>query len=215
MRQPFRSDEVFSALSHLAGAIAAVFGLIVLAGVTRTRLHLNVASQVYGLSLVVSLGASTAYHSFKVQDEDTSWLRKLDHAAIFWLIAGTYTPVCIVYLDGGWRIGILAAQWGVALAGTLIKLVRVQAPRWTTVSLYLAMGWMALIPLPRLLDAMPLSALLLMVGGGVAYSVGALVYALKRPDPWPGIFGFHDIFHVFVLLGAGLHYALVYRAVAG
>lgn len=202
----------FSAFSHFAGAIAALIGLGPLLAITNGRVPLLVVGAVFVGSVVIAFGASTLYHLLNHEEDGNGLLRRLDHAAIFVLIAGTYTPVAYVFLDGAWRWSVIGVQWGVALAGITLKLVRADLPRALTVSLYLAMGWFALVPLKILWQTMPQGALLAMFGGGIAYTIGAIIYALKRPDPLPRSVGFHGLFHLFTLAGAGLHYALVYIA---
>jgi hemolysin III len=131
------------------------------------------------------------------------------------MIAGTYTPICYIYLDGWWRWGIIGAQWLLVILGLVFKLVYIHGPRWLTTVIYILMGWMLLIPLNQLLASMPLNSLLLLLGGGVAYTLGAVFYAIKKPNPVPGVFGFHEIFHLLVIAGAASHYLVVYYAITG
>ncbi len=202
--------NLFSSISHLVGALAAGLGLAPLLRLAAGRAPLLFVGKVYVASVVLAFGASAIYHWFDREDEGNGLLRRIDHAAIFVLIAGTYTPVAFVFLDGGWRWSVLGVQWGVAILGMALKLVRADLPRAFTVGLYLAMGWFALVPLRPLLHTMPASAFVLMLAGGVAYTIGALIYAVRRPSPLPGLVDFHGLFHLFTLAGAGLHYALVY-----
>ncbi len=147
------------------------------------------------------------------EDERNPW-RRLDHIAIFFMIAGTYTPICYIYLDGWWRWGIIGAQWLLVILGLVFKLVYIHGPRWLTTVIYVLMGWMLLIPLNQLLVTMPLNSLLLLLGGGVAYTLGAVFYAIKKPNPVPGVFGFHEIFHLLVIAGAALHYLVIFYAIS-
>lgn len=172
------------------------------------------ASVIYGVSAVFLFGASALYHAQKVEEGGTSIWRKLDHLAIFFMIAGSYTPICWVYLQGGWRWSILGVQWGMALLGTVFKLFVIRTPRYVTVGIYLIMGWVVVIPMHRLYCTMDPATLGLFVWGGVAYTVGAVTYATKRPDPQPGVFGFHEIWHLWVLVAAFLHLAAIYRTVS-
>ncbi len=179
--------------------------------ITFERWPLFICGLVYGLAAVSLFVSSALYHARKKQDNQLNLWRKLDHIAIFIMIAGSYTPVAYVYLAGAWRWSMIILPWLLALAGVFLKIFYLKAPRMMSTALYLGMGWLAVIPMPQLWRAMPLQAFVLLGLGGVAYSVGALVYALKRPNPVPGFFGFHEIFHLFVLLGAALHYALILR----
>jgi hemolysin III len=134
--------------------------------------------------------------------------------SIFVLIAGTYTPFCLLALDGGWRWGLLGLVWGLALCGVLLKALWMGAPRWLSVALYLGMGWVAVIAAPALVRAVPPDGITWVLAGGVVYSAGALVYGLKRPNPIPGVFGFHEVWHVFVLAGSVCHFWAVLHYVA-
>lgn len=209
-----RQDK-FSTYSHLGGAVAAAAGTLTLLFMARHSLSLIIVSAVYGLSAVFMLLSSTLYHAFKTGENQTNFLRKMDHFAIFCMIAGTYTPLCFIYLEGGMKWGIIGAQWALVLAGFFLKIFYIKAPRLFTTIIYLLMGWMAIIPLQQLLQTMSGTSLLLLLLGGIAYSIGAIIYILKKPNPLPGFFGFHEIFHIYILLGALLHYLVVFRAVAG
>jgi len=206
--------DTFSSLSHLAGVVAVLFGLPPLLAAARGDPWLALVGSVFVAAVVIAFGASALYHLLDHEEDGNGFLRRLDHAAIFVLIAGTYTPIAFAFLEGGWRWSVLGVQWGVALLGISIKLFRANLPRVVTVTLYLAMGWFALVPLKILWRTMPTSGLYLMFAGGVAYTIGAIIYARKRPDPLPTTVGFHGLFHLFTLAGAGFHYALVYLALA-
>lgn len=209
-----RQDK-FSTYSHLGGAIAAAVGLLALLWVARHSLSLIIISVIYGLSAVFMLLSSTLYHAHKTGENQTNLLRKMDHIAIFVMIAGTYTPLCFIYLDGAMKWGIIGAQWALVIAGFFLKIFYIKAPRLFTTMIYLAMGWMAIIPLQQLLQTMPGTSLLLLLLGGIAYSVGAIIYILKKPNPQPGFFGFHEIFHVLILIGVFMHYSIVLTAIRG
>ncbi len=210
--------EPINALTHGVGALAAVAGLVallVLAGGDPMR---TVAAAVYGASLVVLFLASTLLHALKVGAKALRGLRVFDHASIFALIAGSYTPIAMVTLQPehsalGWAL--LSVVWGLALLGIVFKVVWIGAPRWVSVGLYLGMGWMSLVALRPLVAALPGPAIAWLVAGGLAYSVGAVVYGAKRPDPFPKVFGYHELWHVFVLMGASAHYVLIARYVVG
>ena len=133
-------------------------------------------------------------------------MRKLDHMAIFVLIAGTYTPFCLLALDSGWGWGLLILVWSLALCGVSLKIFWMGAPRWLSVALYLGMGWAAVIAAPALLRAVPAGGMVWVLAGGLTYSTGALVYGFKRPNPVPGVFGFHELWHACVVLASASHY---------
>jgi hemolysin III len=136
-------------------------------------------------------------------------MRRLDHAMIFFLIAGTYTPFCLIALGNAWGIGLLSVTATIAGVGALTRLAWLDSPRWLAVSLYLATGWVALVAASQILQKLDVAPLALLVLGGVAYSAGAVAYAAKRPDPWPRVFGYHEVFHSFTIMGSTLHFLAV------
>ena len=205
-----KRQELFSSLSHLLGATMALAGALVLALRSQTPALLAV-SLIYGLSMTFMFSASALYHAFKTEEGGNGFWRRLDHLAIFFMIAGSYTPICYVHLTGGWRWSILGVQWGLVLLGMVFKLLYIGAPRAVTAVIYLVMGWVVVIPLGRLVESLSTGDLLLIFSGGLSYSLGAVFYAIKRPNPVPGLFGFHEVFHVLVLMGAGIHYLAMYR----
>jgi hemolysin III len=205
--------ERFSHYSHLGGAVAGVAGLVLLVVITWGRWGYFAVSLVFGLAFITLFTFSALYHAYKKRENEINLWRKLDHIAIFIMIAGTYTPVSYVYLYGGWRVAMFVIPWGLALLGVFFKLFWLRAPRVLSPVLYLGMGWMAIMSFKELFQAMPLFNFILLGAGGVAYSIGALIYAFKRPDPVPGLFGFHEIFHAWILVGAILHYMLIVLAV--
>jgi hemolysin III len=201
--------EPFNGLSHLGGAVAAFFGQIALlvAGWSGTAKIVSVV--VYGLSLVAMFTASASYHLAKVKPATLQILRKLDHSAIFLFIAGTYTPFCINAFTGFFRWGLLTLIWAIALTGILLKVFVPHMPRWLHTLLYVIMGWLCLIAVPQMPSVLPPDAITWLVIGGVTYTLGAVVYALKLFDFVPGKFGFHEVWHIFVLLGALAHFVAV------
>jgi hemolysin III len=166
------------------------------------------------LAVICLFSFSATYHALKRHEGGTSVWRKLDHIAIFIMIAGSYTPLVYIYLDGAWRTLMIIVPWTVVAIGIVYKLFWIRAPRVLSPILYLGMGWLALAPMRELWISMPRIAFWGMVAGGVSYSIGAVIYALKRPNPVPGVFGFHEIFHVWILVGAALHFAVVVAAIA-
>jgi hemolysin III len=201
--------EPFNGLSHLGGAVAASFGQIALliAGWSGTAKIVSVV--VYGLSLVAMFTASASYHLAKVKPATLQILRKLDHSAIFLFIAGTYTPFCINAFTGFFRWGLLTLIWAIALTGILLKVFVPQMPRWLHTLLYVIMGWLCLLAVPQMPSVLPPGAITWLFVGGVTYTLGAVVYAMKLFDFVPGKFGFHEVWHIFVLLGALAHFVAV------
>jgi len=206
--------EPVSGLIHLVSAALALFGLVVLVIVGRGDSLRVFSLMVYGISLVTLFTASAVYHLVRNPDADTSKLRKFDHAAIYVLIAGTYTPICLNFFSGFLQWGFLAFIWAFALAGVLVKLFVIKAPRWVTAGIYLVMGWMALLVIKPMLDTIPVGGLLWMLAGGLLYTLGAVIYITKKLDFYPGVFGFHEVWHVFVSLAALCHFFMIYSYVA-
>lgn len=201
--------EPVNGLMHLGGAILAFFGLFVLLFAGRGGIAKNVSVLVYGLGLIGMFSASAAYHLAKVQPAIQQVLRKIDHASIFVLIAGTYTPFCLLAFTGFWRWGLLAIIWTIALVGIAVKIFYIKAPRWLNAAVYVVMGWLCLLAVPQMAAALPPGALAWLIIGGVLYTLGAVIYATRILDFKPGIFGFHEVWHIFVLLGAAAHYISV------
>jgi len=208
-----RIREPFNGASHLVGLVLACAG---------TWLLLRWASgpgevaafTIYGATLILLYGSSFLYHSLPVTGRPLKALRTLDHIAIYFLIAGTYTPVALITLHSRLGWSLLAAVWLIALAGIPFKLLYLDAPVWLSTSTYLAMGYLALVAIVPLAQAVSLSGLLWLVAGGMAYTVGAVIYSRRRPDPFPGRFGHHEIWHLLVMAGSGCHFAfMVYHVV--
>jgi hemolysin III len=207
-----KPTERVSFYSHLAGALLFIPGTVLLLYLSRQEWPLMTVSAIYGFSVIFLFTSSSLYHYFKKQEGEISIWRKLDHFAIFIMIAGTYTPVTYVYLSGGVRAGILIFQWSLVLAGFFFKFFYLNAPRWIYTMIYLLMGWSAIFTIRPLFAAMTPVSISLLFAGGISFSVGAIFYILKKPVCFPG-FGFHEIFHFFILLGGLCHYLLVLLAV--
>jgi hemolysin III len=168
-----------------------------------------VSFAVFGATLVFMYTASFLYHGLKLSPKTLAIFRRIDHIMIFLVIAGSYTPLCLVPLRGPWGWSLFGTIWGVALAGIVLKLFWMNLPRWISTLIYLGMGWLCVVavyPLTQILDPAPLAWLAL---GGLFYSIGAVVYTFKKPDPFPTVFGFHEIWHICVLLGSACHVWLV------
>jgi hemolysin III len=200
-----------SAATHLAGAVFCVLGLVLLAvaGAQKSVWHL-VSYSVFGVSAIGLYTASTVYHIVPGTGKLQQVLRKLDHVMIFVLIAGSYTPFCLVPLRGPWGWSLLAAIWGCALGGLVMKLLWMGAPRWLSTTLYVVMGWLVVVAAWPLAKSVAPSALGWLLAGGLFYTVGAVLYATKWPRLWPGKFGFHEVWHLFVMAGTFSHFVSVY-----
>jgi hemolysin III len=186
-------------------ALAAGAALVALAPAGRA----TAAAAIYAAALAGLLGTSALYHRITWQPRARVWLRRLDHSMIFVLIAGTYTPFALLVLDGTLAKVVLAGVWSGAAAGIVFTLVWPDAPKWLTAATYVALGWFSIIAMPQITARAGAWALVLLAAGGVAYTAGAVVYARRRPDPRPATFGYHEIFHVLVVVAAATHFTAV------
>lgn len=203
--------EPVSSLTHVGGAVLSFFGLILLVyqGIISGENTRLVAGSVFGLSMVLLYTSSGLYHWFNASDKVIRRLQKLDHTMIYVLIAGTYTPYCLLALDGSQKWLLLSGIWTLAIAGIIVKLLWFNAPRWLSTMFYLLMGWIAVFSVGDM--SLSEEALFWTLAGGVAYSIGAVIYIIKKPDPWPKVFGFHEIWHIWVLMGTFSHFWAVFR----
>jgi hemolysin III len=208
-----RIREPFNGASHLLGLLLAGAGTILLLRMASGPWQLT-AFSIYGATLILLYGVSALYHLLHVSDRPLRALRTLDHIAIYFLIAGTYTPIALVTLHNRLGWALLATVWLIAAAGIPFKLFFLDAPVWLSTGTYLAMGYLALVAVVPLARTVPVSGLLWLVAGGVAYTVGAVIHTRKRPDPFPGHFGHHEIWHVLVLAGSACHFAFMIFHVA-
>lgn len=199
-----------SGLTHLAGAVLALAGLAVLIAVSGSQSLERISLLVYSASLFLLFSASSIYHLVCSTPKVTRVLRNLDHAAIYLLIAGTYTPFCMIALEGFWRWGLMIVIWSLALIGIAVNIWMIRAPRWITAGVYVVMGWLCVFALPQMLAHLPAVSIYWLVTGGILYTVGAVIYITKRMDFFPETFGFHEVWHIFVLLAAAAHFAAVY-----
>jgi hemolysin III len=186
-------------------AVVATAALVLLAAPGMPRF----GATVYGVGLCALFAGSAIYHRWRWNPRWRPLLRRIDHSTIFVFIAATYTPVGLIEMSGWQRPTVLGCVWAGAVLGVLVSVFWIQAPRGLTAGLYVLLGWMALLAAPQLVSAMPATPLLLIVAGGVLYTAGAVIYALRRPDPWPTSFGFHEIFHTFVVLAAVAHFVAI------
>ena len=215
-RNPYDGLRFWSALTHGLGVLLSILGTALLLTHCYNQngsVWHYVTFSVYGTALIELYAASTLYHSVNTTVKGRLALKKMDHVSIYFLIAGTYTPVCLVPLRGALGWTLFGTIWGLAVLGAVVSLVWIHAPRWVTAGIYLFMGWLAIFavyPLSRVLTSQGLFWLLL---GGVLYTVGGVMYAMKWPCRSNRKFGCHEIFHVFIVLGSICHFLLMYRVV--
>jgi hemolysin III len=210
-----RLKDPVSAISHMIGAVLSVIGTayLVYKSVAKGSTRHVVAFSIYGLSMILLYTASSVYHSIPASEEWTQILRKIDHSMISVLIAGTYTPFCLIALENAWRWSILAAIWGLAIAGIIMSIAWIDAPRWFSTLVYVLMGWLIVIASVPLTQTITQWGVIGLLVGGLSYSLGAVIYATKWPKIRSKTFGFHEIFHFFVLGGTASHYWVMVRFV--
>ena len=205
--------EPFNALSHLAGAIlsfAALLAMVIKAGYSQAPVVHLIAVMIFGISLICLYSASTLYHAVLARPSVIAFLRKLDHSMIFALIAGSYAPFCLIALGGtlGWILFLFVAAIG--LSGILFKMIWFHSPRWLSTALYIAMGWIIIFAAVPLADSLAWTGLALLGIGGILYTIGGIIYGLKPAFLSSKYLGFHEIFHIFILLGSLCHFLSVY-----
>ncbi|MED9905206.1 MAG: hemolysin III family protein [Lachnospiraceae bacterium] len=210
--------EPGSAITHFIGMMLALFAtvpLLVKAGVTSGQENF-IAMFIFMLSMILLYGASATYHSVNVSGKPLRIFRKIDHMMIFVLIAGSYTPVCLIVLGGKEGYTLLTVVWSIAIAGMLIKALWITCPKWFSSVIYIAMGWVCLFVFGELINTLPFSAFLWLLAGGIIYTAGGIIYALKLPifNSRHAFFGSHEIFHLFCMAGSACHFIFMYRYVA-
>jgi len=201
--------EPVNGLTHFFAAIAALIGTIVLVVLGRHSVVKEATFVIYGASLVLLFTASAAYHMADAGPRVTGILRKMDHSAIYLLIAGTYTPFCLLAFSGFWKWGLFAIIWSIAIIGIIVRMIISRAPRWITAGTYVVMGWLCLGAIGQMRQVLPAGALIWLAVGGVIYTLGALIYITRVLDFAPGRFGFHEVWHIFVILGAIAHFIAI------
>lgn len=195
-------------LSHAASFVVSLplgLALVLEAGTGRALL----AASVFAASVAIMFGVSAVYHCFNWPEAPRRWLRRIDHAGVYGLIAGTYTPFGLLVLDGRWRSVVLGIVWSGALAAILLRFVWLDAPKGLSAAIGIALGWVGVVMVPQLIDKIGLGGSMLVLAGGLAYTAGAFVYAFRRPDPYPAVFGFHEVFHVLVIAAVACQYSAV------
>ena len=186
---------------------AAATGVVV--GVTADPGRARTAAVIFASCVAFCFGASALYHRPTWRPRARAWLARLDHAGVYLLIAGSYAPFGLIVLSRGWAIPVLAVIWGGALVAIVMKLFWVHAPKWLAAAIGLALGWVAVIALPQLIVHLHPAAVALLIVGGLAYTAGAVVYARRRPDPAPAVFGYHELFHALTIVGVACQYVAI------
>jgi hemolysin III len=207
MSKHFR--EPVNSLTHWVGAILALIGLIALLLVGWGTPAKVISLAIYGASLIFLFSASATYHTVNRKDKVLEVFRKVDHAAIFLLIAGTYTPFCVNAFTGFWKWGMLSILWSLALIGIIVKVFYIRSPRWLNAGIYVVMGWLGIAAAGQILNVLPVWVIGWLLAGGIIYTLGAVVYSTKIFNFIPGVFGFHEIWHIFVILAAAAHFVAV------
>ena len=205
--------EPINSLTHGAGIILSMIGfaLLLYEAIYHESLSQIISFSTYGISMILLYTASSLYHGLPVKEKTLLLLKKLDHSMIYVLIAGTYTPICLIVLEGAWKWGFFSTVWIMAIIGIIIKIYWIHAPRWLSTTFYLLFSYMAVILFPILIEKLPPAFMIWIAVGGVAYTVGAIIFYFKRPNPIPDWFGSHEIWHLFVLVGTFSHFWAIYQ----
>ena len=209
-----------SGFTHLLGAVLSIAGLVLM--IINCAIYSNekawdiVSCTIFGTGLILLYTFSSLYHLLNLKEKGTRVFRKFDHIMIYILIAATYTPICLGPLRGGWGWSIFGIVWGLAILGTILTAVWINAPRWLTTSIYVAMGWLVVIaafPMIRIFSVIPqgMEALSWLLAGGIFYTIGALIYGFKWPKINTKYIGFHEIFHIFVMLGSFCQFWFIFH----
>jgi hemolysin III len=207
--QPFALDRPrLRGVSHQLAFMVAVPLAVVFALHPDTTAG-RASAITYGATVAFMFGASGLYHRIWGSLKWRPLLRRVDHTGVYLLIAGSYTPVGLLILDGTWRLAVLGVVWIGAAFAILVKLCWLDAPKWLAAAIAIALGWVGVLTLPQLWDGVGLAGCALLIGGGIAYTLGGIVYATERPDPAPAVFGYHEVFHALVVVAVALQYAAI------
>lgn len=211
-RSYFDKVEFLSSVTHLLFGIVSffLFTVLLIKGINEKSVLKTVSYSIFGSSVILLYFSSGIYHLIPRLSPLKQFFRKIDHIMIFIMIAGSYTPFCLITLKGGWGWSIFSVVWSVALAGLFFKIFWINAPRILYTSIYLGMGWVVLVAIYPLVLKLNAPGVFWLFMGGLFYTVGAVIYAFKKPDPFPGIFGFHEIWHIFIILGTTSHFISVF-----
>ena len=210
----FKVKDPMSALTHFLGFIFAIIGmptLLIKASVYQNNLVSLISYAIFMISMIILYGASSAYHSFNVNDNFNAILKRIDHMSIFILIAGSYTPICLVALRDSVGIKLLIAIWMIAIGGMILKFFYVFCPKWFSSLIYCLMGWLCISVLPELLKYLPTNSFYWLLAGGLFYTIGSIIYAIKPKFLTNEFFGNHELFHCFVLAGSLCHFVVVFH----
>jgi hemolysin III len=210
-----KKTETVNFLTHFVGAILMASATIFLAYTARKESLSLAVAIIYGACSTLLFTASALYHLNKKEENERSVWRTIDHMSIYIMIAGTYTPICALVFNNVWGITIASVQWGLAIVGFLSEMFWIRRPRWLSTGLYMAMGWVVVSAILPLVKGLSCSSLVLLVSGGIIYSTGALIYALKKPNPLPGIYGFHEIFHTMVFVANAIYFVMIFKIIIG
>jgi hemolysin III len=194
-------------LHQAAFVVSLVVGTLLVVGAEGARRHL--AAAVFAGSVAACFGASALYHRVTWTPRVRLWMRRIDHAGVYLLIAGSYTPVCLLVLNGAWRLVVLTIVWAGAAAAILLKFVWVAAPKWLAAGIGVSLGWLAVAVLPQLATRLNPAAVVLLGIGGIAYTAGAIIYARRRPNPAPAVFGYHELFHALTIVAVACQYIAI------
>lgn len=205
--------DPLSGFTHFIGICLAAIGMVLLILESSDPVKpWHIATFiVFSTGMILLYLASTLYHWLPLSKEGSRLLKKFDHMMIFFLIAATYTPICLIPLRGPLGWGMFGAIWGIAAVGLFFKVFWIQAPRWLSATIYVLMGWLIIVGIVPLVEVLQPGAVFWLVNGGLLYTAGAVIYIIKRPDPWPSIFGFHEVFHIFVMAGSFSHFLVMYQ----
>jgi len=214
MLKQFR--EPINGLTHFIAFLLAILGLVLLVqkSIDPLKIWHIVTFSIFGVGMVLLYLASTLYHWLPLSEKGVLRLKRVDHVMVFVMIAASYTPICLIPLrySIGWLLfGVI---WGLVVGGLLLKIFWIHAPRWLTATVYVAMGWLAILGIGPIANALQPRAFFWLISGGLLYTVGALIYAANRPNPWPNRFGAHEIFHIFVMFGSLSHYLMMYQYIS-
>jgi hemolysin III len=206
--QPAPAKPLLRGVLHQAAfPVSLVVGTLLIVGAEGPRRH--AAAAIFAGSVAACFGASALYHRVAWTPRLRLWMRRIDHAGVHLLIAGTYTPICLLVLTGAWRLVVLAIVWVGAAAAILLKFVWVAAPKWLGAVTGIALGWVGVAVMPQLASRLNPGAVALLGIGGIAYTAGAIIYARRRPNPAPAVFGYHELFHALTLVAAACQYVAI------
>lgn len=208
--------EPINGLTHFIAFLLAILGLVLLIQKSIDPLknwHI-VTFSIFGVGMVLLYLASTLYHWLPLSEKGVLRLKRVDHMMVFVMIASSYTPICLIPLRDsiGWLL--FGVVWGLVVGGLLLKIFWIHAPRWLTATVYVAMGWLAILGIGPIANSLQSGAFFWLMCGGLLYTIGALIYAVDRPNPWPNRFGAHEIFHIFVMFGSLSHYLMMYQYIS-